>query len=143
MDEGIRARLGLPASKPDQTRHNLRVFGCCLAVLLSLLAVLAWRRASRLAPVELILAVVAALLAGVKPAALASIYNPWTKAAGMIGKVNSYLAMALIYYLVITPYGAVMRLMGIDLLDERLRDRDSYWHARQSTPDAQSYQNQF
>lgn len=143
MDEGIRARLGLPPTDGDKTTHDLRTFGAGLAVLLAVLAVLAWRKASPAAPYEMTLAALSAFTAWLKPSALAVIYKPWMRAAGILGKANTYIIMGLVYYLVLTPYGFMARLFGNDLLDERMRDRDSYWHARDAMPEPESYQNQF
>jgi len=143
MDEGICARLGLPVPDPGRPLRELRVFGFGLAALLTLLAGLAWRKGSAAAPWELSLAAAAAGLAGLKPLALKPVHEPWMKVAGAVGKANTYLAMALVYYLVITPYGLLIRLLGRDLLDEKLRDRNSYWHPKGPPPEPESYQNQF
>ena len=143
MDEGIRARLGLPAPDAGKPMRELRIFGCGLAVFLALTAGLAWRRGSGLAPWEFSLAAFLFLLAGLKPDAFKPLHTPWMKAAQSIGKANAYLLMALVYYLLITPYGALIRLLGHDLLDEKLRDRESYWHLKGPPPGPESYQNQF
>jgi len=133
----------LPPADAGRARRDLRVFGFGLAALLLLLAGLAWRKGRAAAPYELGLAMVCAFLAGLRPQALACVRRPWMKTAGCIGKFNTSLVMALVYYLVITPYGLLLRLLGKDLLDEQLRDRDSYWHPRQNQPGPQSYQDQF
>ena len=143
MDEGIRSRLGLPPADTGKARHDLRVFGFGLAVILLALAALAWRKGRPAAPYELGLACVSAGLAALRPEALSPVYKPWMKAAGFIGKVNTYLIMGLVYYLLITPYALVIRLLGLDLLDEKMRDRESYWRAKGPPPEPQSYQNQF
>ena len=141
MDERIRARLGLPVPDPDRARKDLRVFGFGLAVVLLVFAGLSWRKGGTAAPYELVLACVCALLGGLRPQALKPVYGPWMKAVGVIGRVNTWLVMGLVYYLVITPYALLARLLGGDLLDERLRA--SYWHPRGETPAPESYRNQF
>lgn len=143
MDERIRARLGLPPADTGKARHDLRVFGFGLAVILLVLAGLAWRKGRPAAPYELVLACLSAGLAALRPEALKPLYKPWMKAAGLIGKANTYLVMALVYYLLITPYALVIRLLDLDLLDEKLRDRESYWRAQGPPPEPRSYQNQF
>lgn len=143
MDEGIRARLGLPADPgKGRAQRELRAFGLGLAVFLSLLAVLSLRKGGAAAPWELALAATAAALAAWRPRLLEPVYKPWMKAAGVIGKFNTTLVMALAYYLVLTPYGMVIRFLGRDLLDERFRDRGSYWRTK-PTPEMDSYKNQF
>ena len=143
MDERIRARLGLPLPSPGRARQDLQVFGFGLALILLVFATLAWHKGRPAAPYELGLALICAGLAGLRPQALQPVYGPWMKGARFLGKVNTWLVMALVYYLVITPYAALSRLFGGDLLDERMRDRASYWHPRGETPAPESYRNQF
>ncbi len=143
MDEGIRARLGLPVPNPGRARHDLRVFGIGLGIILAFFAFLSWRKAGAAWPYELALAAVCALLGGLWPMALKPVYGPWMKAVGFIGKVNTWLIMGILYYAIITPYAFLARLIGGDLLDEKMRDRESYWHLREGTPEPESYRHQF
>jgi hypothetical protein len=50
--------------------------------------------------------------------------------AVVLGFFVSRFLLAVIFYLVVTPIGLIMRLSGKDLLDMKLKDRDSYWHVR-------------
>jgi hypothetical protein len=143
MDQGIRSRLGLPVPDPDRSRKDLRAFGFGLAVILLVLSALAWRRGRPPAPYELGLALLSALLAVLRPQALQPVYGPWMKGARWLGKANTWLVMALFYYFVLTPYAVLVRWLSGDLLDERLRDRDSYWHTRPAPPAPESYHHQF
>ena len=57
-----------------------------------------------------------------------------------IGFVLAHVLMAAIYYLVITPMGLVMRLLGRDVIGRRLEpQRTSYWHDRGTPRRASSY----
>ncbi|HAM34419.1 MAG TPA: hypothetical protein DEB40_08755 [Elusimicrobia bacterium] len=132
----------MPAPDKGRRLHDLRIFGFGLAILLAGLAVLAWRRSSNAAPAELLLAACAGLLGWLRPGALEPVYKPWMKVAGVIGKANTFLVTALVYYLIITPYAIFFRLRGADLLDERLRDRESYWRPKEPCA-PEDYQNQF
>ena len=115
MDEGIRARLGLPVPNPGRARHDLRVFGIGLGIILTFFAFLSWRKAGAAWPYELALAAVCALLGGLWPMALKPVYGPWMKAVGFIGKVNTWLIMGILYYVIISPYAFLARLIGGDL----------------------------
>jgi hypothetical protein len=48
------------------------------------------------------------------PRSLAPIYRIWMAAGGALGWVNTRLILGLIYYLLFTPAGFLMRLMGRD-----------------------------
>jgi len=71
----------------------------------------------------------AALLAGLGlffPPALGPIYRVWMKFGHVMGFINSRLILGLMYYLIITPIGAIMRLFGWDPMRRRLGVGTSY-----------------
>jgi hypothetical protein len=74
--------------------------------------------------------VVAGLL--VPPAARA-FHTAWMRFAVLLGHVNSRVLLSLMYYLVVTPYGVVTRLVGRDPLRRRGAKSESYWVERKST----------
>ena len=70
----------------------------------------------------------AALLA---PRILAPLNRLWMKFALLLYAVMNPLTMALLFFLVVTPIGVVMRLGGKDFLRKRLEpDAASYWLPR-------------
>jgi len=86
-----------------------------------------------------------ALAALTKPALLAGLNRLWTRLGILLGKIISPIALAIVFYGVVTPVGALMRLSGKDPL--RLRrdpDADSYWVRREPPgPPPDSMSNQF
>ncbi len=84
-------------------------------------------------------------LALVRPALLAPLNRLWLKLGLLLNKAVSPVALAILFYLVVTPTGLVMRAFGKDPL--RLR-RDpaaaSYWIARRPPgPTPESMKQQF
>ncbi len=63
-----------------------------------------------------------------------SILNPlksgWIKLGEVLGKIVSPLVMGLIYFIIITPIGIFMRLIGKDLLNLKLNNDKTYWIKR-------------
>ena len=59
------------------------------------------------------------------------ILNPfnklWFKFGIFLGKIISPLIMGIIFFLVVTPIGLFMRLMGKDLLNLKYNNNKSYW----------------
>jgi hypothetical protein len=51
----------------------------------------------------------------------------WFKFGILLGKIISPLIMGIIFFLVVTPIGLIMRLLGKDLLNLQYRDYQSYW----------------
>jgi hypothetical protein len=74
--------------------------------------------------------VVAGLL--VPPAARA-FHTAWMRFAVLLGHVNSRVILTLVYYLGVTPYGVVTRLVGRDPLRRRGKQSESYWVGRKAT----------
>ena len=62
------------------------------------------------------------------PKGLIWIYKIWMSLAITLGYFVSRLLLAVLFYLIITPIGLVMRLLGKDLLDIKPRQAESYWH---------------
>jgi Saxitoxin biosynthesis operon protein SxtJ len=77
--------------------------------------------------------VVAGLL--VPPAARA-FHTAWMRFAVVLGHVNSRVLLTLVYYLGVTPYGVVTRLVGRDPLRRRGAKSESYWVERKATRQA-------
>ena len=61
-----------------------------------------------------------------------------------IGYVIGFIALALVYYLMVTPIGLVFRLLGRDPMHRTFdRSAASYWIRRPETPSAKRYFQQF
>ncbi len=54
----------------------------------------------------------------------------WIKFGEFLGKIIAPLVMGLIYFVIITPIGILMRLLGKDLLDTKYNKKKSYWIKR-------------
>jgi hypothetical protein len=67
------------------------------------------------------------------------------KFAALLAWVNTRLILGLFFYLVLTPVGVILRLMGKDLLDEKIdRSASSYWIKRdQAITDRSRYERLF
>jgi hypothetical protein len=92
-----------------------------------------------------IVAALFAIVAISKPALLATPNRLWMKLGLLLGKVISPIALGILFYGVITPIGAAMRLTGKDPLRlKRDTTADSYWMPRKPPgPPPDSMTNQF
>ena len=54
----------------------------------------------------------------------------WYKFGLFLGKIVSPLVMGLIFFLVVTPIGIFMRLLGKDLIGLKKHKKDTYWIAK-------------
>ena len=141
MEEGIRARL--ESRRAAKRRGALRSFGAGLALIFAWLAFQAFRHGRPWAVAEAAAACAAAWAAAAKPEALGVLYGPWMKAVGLLGRINSFLIMAVLYYLMFTPYAWLVRLFSGVTFDDTAPGADSYWHERAGLPPRESYKAQF
>ena len=85
------------------------------------------------------------LAAAAYPRILAPLNRLWTRFGAFLHRISNFLVLALLFYLVITPTGLVVRLFGGDLLKLRFdRGARSYWIERQPPgPSPETIENQF
>ncbi len=55
----------------------------------------------------------------------------WVKSGEVLGRVIAPIVMAVVYFIVITPIGLFMRLIGKDLLNTKYSKNSSYWIKRE------------
>jgi len=64
------------------------------------------------------------------PALLKPVYIIWMRFAFILGWINTRIILFILFYLIFTPLGLLMRLFRIDLL-ERKNKADSYWKKKE------------
>ncbi len=67
----------------------------------------------------------------------------WMKLGLILGKFISPIVMGVIFFLIFTPIGIIMRLFGRDELLLRLKKKHSYWTKRNEDTLSNSFRNQF
>lgn len=111
-----------------KTRAELRRFGWVMAGPLSLLGGWFWWRGSPAAPWFFGAAALFAATSTVMPGVLGPVERAWMRLAWILSAIMTRVILTLSFFLVITPFGWFLRLIGKDLLDlERDPDRASYW----------------
>lgn len=89
-------------------------------------------------------AVVFAALPLLLPNSLTRLNKLWFRLGVLLGRIVSPIVLGIIFFLLITPVAAVMRIAGRDELRIKKRNVSSYWIERQPTgPQPESYKNQF
>ena len=110
-----------------------------LLVAAVLLGIAAWNLYRGRTTVVIIFGVLGAALvvAGLLfPAAARAFHVAWMRFAVALGHVNSRVLLTLVYYLVVTPYGFISRLVRRDPLRRRADRDESYWVERKRTRQA-------
>ncbi len=55
----------------------------------------------------------------------------WVKFGELLGRIIAPIVMAIIYFIIVTPIGLFMRLIGKDLLNLKFSKANSYWIKRE------------
>jgi hypothetical protein len=88
--------------------------------------------------------VVVPILGWLVPAFMRLVFVGMSYVAWPIGFVVSHLVLAAVYYLVLTPVGLVMRLLGYDPMRRGFdREAASYWVERPAAAEPRRYFRQF
>ena len=79
------------------------------------------------------------------PTTLKGLYKVWMGLAVVLGFFMSRVILCVLYHLVITPIGLILRLLGKDILDRRLdRKTSSYWIKKEDkSSDKKRYEKMF
>jgi hypothetical protein len=126
---------------------NLRVFGYGLAVIS---AFIGWRIGAKhgigtASYILFFMSAVLTVMTYVNLAWIKKIYVPWMKVAHFIGNVINVILLSLMFFLVFSVVGILLRLMRKDLLGRSLdQNARSYWIKREIIPfDQKRYTQQF
>ena len=57
----------------------------------------------------------------------------WVKFGEILGRIIAPIVMGIVYFLIITPIGLFMRLIGKDLLGIKFSENKSYWIKREKS----------
>ncbi len=111
-----------------KTNKQLRRFGLVMTIPLALLGALFLWKGKAAAP-WLFGAAGFFLLTGlIVPRILTPIEMVWMAFARVLNVVVTFIILTILFYLVITPYGLIMRLFGKELIPKRFdSSQPSYW----------------
>ena len=104
-----------------------RRFGIVFFVVFLIIAIYPFINGDELRLWSLIISIVFLFLGLVNSKILNPFNRMWFKFGIFLGKMISPLVMGIIFFLVVTPIGLLMRLLNKDLLNLRFNNNGSYW----------------
>ena len=104
-----------------------RSFGIVFFVVFLIIATYPLINGDELRLWSLIISIVFLFLGLVNSKILNPLNKLWFKFGIFLGKIISPLVMGIIFFLVVTPIGLLMRLLNKDLLNLRFNNNGSYW----------------
>jgi hypothetical protein len=117
----------------DPTKKQLNQFGFVWLGFVAFFGAVAFFKFGNptVAKVLWVMAVVVPIIGWLVPAFMRLVFVGMSYLAWPIGFVVSHVVLAIVYYLVITPLGLVMRVFGYDPMKKRFDSQTaSYWIAR-------------
>lgn len=135
----MEARVPAGLSASEGRKFGLLVGGAFLAIA----GIFYWR--AKMGPVPYVGGLGGLLVVGglVAPTALGPIYKAWMGLALVLSKVTTPIFMGVIYFIVITPMGVIMKLIGRRALEHQPTN-NSYWIERTGPqPTADQMKRQF
>jgi hypothetical protein len=117
------------ARKKRTEAQEARRFGWMLPIVLGAIAALAYWRGRRTAAEVLVGIGVGGWAASViVPALWLRFFKAWMKLAEALGFLMTRVLLSAFFFLILTPVGLVMRLIGRDSLNTAFRDgKPTYW----------------
>jgi len=128
------------------TNKEVRKFAITLAIILTIVGGLQFWRGRVSVFISLISITVSLLILAVWiPVALRPLFFLFTKVSRAIGWFNTRLLLGITYYILFTPIGLFMRLLGKDLIQRKIDQKlKTYWIAKEEvSDDIVRYEKQF
>ncbi len=134
--------------KTNPSLKELRLFGAIWMVFFAVVGTVAWFKwgAPNAAVGIWTASVVVPVIGWIMPRFMRLVFVGMSYAAWPIGVVVSFVMLAVIYYLVVTPIGILTRLLGYDSMQRKRSGEDvSYWSERDRSAqdDPKTYFRQF
>ena len=104
-----------------------RSFGIVFFIVFSLIALYPITYSEEIRVWSVIISLIFLVLGLLNSKILTPFNKLWYKFGIFLGKIISPLIMGIIFFLVVTPIGLIMRLFGKDLLNLKYNTNKSYW----------------
>tara|TARA_Y100000590_G_scaffold97091_1_gene110360 strand:- start:166 stop:549 length:384 start_codon:yes stop_codon:yes gene_type:complete len=102
-------------------------FGIVFAAFFSIISFWPMLNGSEIRIWSLIIAVIFFILGLINSKILTPLNRLWFKFGLMLGKIVSPIVLGIVFFLVVTPTGIIMRLIGKDSLNLKKKNYESYW----------------
>ena len=127
------------------TGKELREFGLTIGIILVILGGVSLWRGKPFYPYFLGIGGLFIVLGLTLPRILKPLQKVWMSFSIIMGFFVSRLILSILFYAVLTPMNLITRLLGKDILDQRIdKTRPSYWQEKDTeVKKRESYENQY
>ena len=117
--------------KLNLDRKTLRKFGMTMGIVFLVISGLFFFRHKYISVAySFVVSCLFFIMGLVAPTFLKRIYIVWMNFASILAWINTRIILIILFYLIFTPIGLVMRLFRVDLL-ERKKNKGTYWKKKQ------------
>ena len=128
----------------ESNKKDLQKFGILLGTVLVIISTFFfWQEKSY--KILLTIGTTMFVLANMRPVLLKPIYRVWMALSTILGWVMTRLVLAMLFYVVVTPIGLILRFFGKDFLDSKLNvSKKTYWNITEvDSLNYEEYEKQF
>jgi len=118
-----------------------RSFGIVFGILFLILSLYPLLNDDNLNLIFLIFSIIFFVLGLINSKILSPLNFAWFKFGIILGKIVSPIIMSLIFFIIVTPIGLLMKLLKKDVLDLNFNNEKTYW--KKKTDSKNSMKNQF
>ncbi|MDD5669817.1 MAG: SxtJ family membrane protein [Candidatus Omnitrophica bacterium] len=112
----------------ESSEKDLKRFSRAMAIALGGLSIVFFLKHNTLYPAVMIFAGVWWITGIISSRVLVPVYRAWMACAMVLSWINTRVILLIVFYLIFTPVGLVMRLLKKDLLDRKIdKKKESYW----------------
>ena len=113
-----------------QKKSNNRSFGILFCIVFLLIAIWPLISSNPIRYWAIVLSITFLILGVVDSKLLSPLKDYWIKLGEILGKVIAPLVMSLVFFIILTPIGLILRIFGKDLLKLKKNKKSSYWLSR-------------
>ena len=112
-------------------RSSDKSFGMVFTIVFLIIALYPMIKSNNINLIALIISIVFFLFTFIRPQSLALLNILWQKFGKVLGGIVAPIVMFFVYFFTVVPTGLIMRLLGKDLLTQKInKNVDSYWVKR-------------
>ncbi len=111
----------------DSKISSIRSFGIVFFIVFLIISIYPLLNDENIRIWSLIVSVIFLILGLLKSKLLSPLNYIWYKFGLLLGKIISPLVLIIIFFIVVTPIGILMRILGKDLLNLKYSNQKTYW----------------
>lgn len=126
-------------------KKEIREFGLTIGTILVILGLVALWRGKEIAPYFLTVGIFFGVFGLIFPCALKPLQKIWMTFSLVVSFFMSRVIISILFFVVLTPIGLIMRLLRKDILDQKQdKSRESYWQdSTGKSKNKKIYENQY